>query len=48
VTEERHMNPQKKSGSALIEASSRVHQGCACELPALGTRVDFNYFECEA
>jgi len=48
MTEERRMNPQKKSGSALSEASSRVNQGCACALQARGTRVDFNCFESEA
>jgi len=48
MTEERHMNPQKKGGSALTEASSRVNQGCAGELEARGTRMDFKYFESEA
>lgn len=47
VTEVRHTNPRKKKGSALTEASSRVNQGCACEL-ALGNRVDFKSFESEA
>lgn len=37
----------EKSGSALTEASSRVNQGCACEL-AMGNRMDFKYFESEA
>ena len=48
MTEERRMNPQKKSGSALSEASSRVSQGCACALQPEELGWTLTIFEREA
>ncbi len=39
------MNPQRESGSAITEASSRVNPRGAWELLAPGTGVHFKYSE---